>query len=62
MLFRDTLTRCVYGHPWMDQGYHSYCVNHRYSDNGVGSVCMAIHGWTGHVTVTMPSRDTLTRG
>ena len=39
----------MYGHPWMDQGCH---VIHGYSDNGAGSVCMAINGWTRDVTVT----------
>ena len=31
-----------------------------YSDKEVGSVCMAIRGWTRDVIVTMSSRDTCT--
>ena len=53
-----SVTVCV----WMDQGCHSNYVIHGYSDKGVGSVCMAICGWTRDVTVTMSSRDTLKRG
>ena len=30
----------------MDQGCHSNYVIHGYSDKGVGSMCMAIRGWT----------------
>ena len=46
----------------MDQGCHGNYVIHGYSDNGAGSVCMAIRGWTRDVTVTMSSTDTLTMG
>ena len=49
-------------YPWMDQGCQSNSVIHGYSDRGWQVECMAIHGWTRDVRVTLSSLDGMMYG
>ena len=55
-------------HEYYDRGVqttdgqgHSDCDIHEYYDRGVRTV-VTIHGWSGMVTVTVTSMDTVTEG
>ena len=59
----DTVTEDMHSgvHPWIVMDGHGYCDIHGLCDKGVYTV-VSIHGWTGMVTATVTSMDTVTKG